>query len=161
MRTWKPSTKNKNLNFCLIFFKSRHTTLIHSNVIQTLGIIERTSESILIAIELARGGNLWHFLSNDFCDLRGDLIDIPYVVVLNWFAQILNGLGYLHSRGVLHGDLTAANILIDVKVKTLRDLDRVTLKLSNMLLSNRMASASHMAPEVTKNFMCQKSDVSF
>lgn len=34
-------------------------------------------------------------------------------VLSNYARQILNGLNYLHSQNVIHGDIKAANILTD------------------------------------------------
>ncbi|KAJ3129568.1 Nucleolar protein 9 [Nowakowskiella sp. JEL0407] len=74
----------------------------HPNIITVYGMC--VSENILV-LEFVGGGSL-------FSHLRTQKSTITAQKVLQFLHQITLGMQYLHSRGVLHGDLKSANILI-------------------------------------------------
>jgi len=99
---------------------------------------------ILIVLELATGGELFEFLSyTGFFDES---------IARTYFQQLMAGVEFCHSKGVVHRDLKPENLLLD---------DQFTLKLADFGFSNVVCAAhklmftecgtpGYMAPEVTK-----------
>lgn len=118
-------------------------------------MVERPNKVNMIAMELASGGCLYRYLYRDI----GQSIHMDDSMIVEWALQITEGLIYMHQFGVIHCDLKTLNILIDIPIKTIEDLKKVTLKLANLSFLNTSSTRSHMAPEVMKNYICRKSDV--
>ncbi|KAI0742205.1 hypothetical protein C8Q80DRAFT_1186590 [Daedaleopsis nitida] len=81
-------------------------SLQHPNVLELLGASSASSDPP------------WFFVSPYY--KNGSLVDylkglpsLDAVDVLKMIHEIAKGMGYLHSKGVLHGDLKAANVLVD------------------------------------------------
>ena len=66
---------------------------------------ENTSDFLNIFLEFVSGGSVQSMLVK-FGKFKESMIRI-------YLTQILNGLDYLHSKGVIHRDIKGANILID------------------------------------------------
>ena len=118
-------------------------------------MVERVNKVNLIAMELAAGKCLYHYLNGEI----GQSVDIDDSIVVHWALQITDGLIYMHQFGIIHCDLKTRNILIDISINTIEDLKNATLKLANVSFLNTTATPSHMAPEVMKNYISRKSDV--
>ncbi|KAI0364174.1 hypothetical protein BV20DRAFT_956762 [Pilatotrama ljubarskyi] len=83
-------------------------TLQHPNVLELLGASSASSDPPWFFVSpYYRNGSLVSYL-------RG-LPSLDAVDVLKMVHQIAKGMAYLHSRDVLHGDLKAANVLVDDK----------------------------------------------
>lgn len=66
--------------------------------------------------------------------------------VLDWFRQAVEGLRYLHSEGILHGDISPKNLLIDAAGRLrLIDFGLATLRDSRASLEG--ATLPYLAPE--------------
>jgi len=100
---------------------------------------------ILVILELATGGELFEFLS--YTGFFEESIARTY------FHQLMAGVEYCHSKGVVHRDLKPENLLLD---------DQFTLKLADFGFSNIVCAAhkmmhtecgtpGYMAPEMFRN----------
>jgi len=99
---------------------------------------------ILIVLELATGGELFEFLSYTGC--------FEESIARTYFQQLMSGVDFCHSKGVVHRDLKPENLLLD---------DEFTLKLADFGFSNIVCAAhklmftecgtpGYMAPEMPK-----------
>ncbi|KLJ11286.1 serine/threonine-protein kinase Chk1 [Blastomyces silverae] len=99
-----------------------------------------------IAMELAEGGDLFDKIEAD----EGVGEDIAHV----YFCQLVNAVGYIHSKGVAHRDIKPENILLsaDGNLK-IADFGLATLyeyRGETKLSSTLCGSPPYIAPEVVK-----------
>ena len=89
------------------------------NIVQIFNSFFNYSESeLVIVMEYCSGISL-------FCYLLGGNLktvienykkqkkNIPEENIIKWLVQMILGLSYIHSNGILHRDLKPANILLD------------------------------------------------
>lgn len=79
------------------------STLSHSCIVTTLGFEEDTPAGPALILEYVEGQSLDEFLSAGPSDSAKDRI----------IDDILDGVDYLHHRGVLHNDIKPSNIVIN------------------------------------------------
>jgi serine/threonine protein kinase len=82
--------------------------LRHESVVKLYETFE-TRRHILLVMELCAGGDLLNFVR------KRKKMDEPLAKVL--FKQIIEGIGYIHSKSILHRDIKLDNILLDGKGK--------------------------------------------
>ncbi len=80
--------------------------LDHPNIIKFLGS-EIINDILFIYLEFIPGGSI-KYLLNKYGTFSSKIIKI-------FLKQILDGLEYLHSKGIVHRDIKSANILVDLK----------------------------------------------
>ncbi|KZT67818.1 kinase-like protein, partial [Daedalea quercina L-15889] len=81
-------------------------SLSHPNVLELLGAFCASSEPPLFFISpYMKNGSLVSYLKG--------LLSLDSVKPLKMIHEIAMGTAYLHSKGVLHGDLKGANVLLD------------------------------------------------
>ncbi|KAJ8080046.1 mitogen-activated protein kinase kinase kinase [Marasmius tenuissimus] len=89
-------------------FRFESTTLKdldHPNIIQYLGFEESTTDLSIF---------LEYFPSDSVGSVLLEHGKLSESVIASFAAQILSGLGYLHLKGILHGNLMPENILVDM-----------------------------------------------
>ncbi|CRJ98676.1 hypothetical protein BN1708_009479 [Verticillium longisporum] len=120
--------------------------LDHDNIVQYLGC-ERKETSISIFLEYISGGSIGSCLRK-----HGSFGES---VVSSLTGQILNGLAYLHREGILHRDLKADNILLDLdgtcKISDFGISKKTDNIYGNDKSNNMQGSVFWMAPEVIRS----------
>ncbi|KAM0327250.1 hypothetical protein ACHAQA_006385 [Verticillium albo-atrum] len=120
--------------------------LDHDNIVQYLGC-ERKETSISIFLEYISGGSIGSCLRK-----HGKFEES---VVSSLTSQILNGLAYLHREGILHRDLKADNILLDLdgtcKISDFGISKKTDNIYGNDKSNNMQGSVFWMAPEVIRS----------
>uniref|UniRef100_V5ER81 Protein kinase n=2 Tax=Kalmanozyma brasiliensis (strain GHG001) TaxID=1365824 RepID=V5ER81_KALBG len=117
--------------------------LDHPHIVSYLGF-EETTTFLSIFLEYVPGGSVGS------CLRKHGKFEEP--TIKSFLHQILSGLAYLHSKGILHRDLKADNILVDFEgickisdFGTVRRSDDIYGNVENMSLQG---SIFWMAPEV-------------
>lgn len=119
--------------------------LEHSNIVQYLGC-ERKEFSISIYLEYIAGGSVGSCLRK-----HGKFEES---VVKSLTHQTLEGLAYLHAEGILHRDLKADNILLDLdgtcKISDFGISKKSDNIYGNDITNSMQGSVFWMAPEVVR-----------
>jgi mitogen-activated protein kinase kinase kinase len=120
--------------------------LDHVNIVQYLGC-ERNETSISIFLEYISGGSVGSCLRK-----HGKFEE---EVVSSLTRQTLSGLAYLHHEGILHRDLKADNILLDLdgtcKISDFGISKKTDNIYGNDVTNNMQGSVFWMAPEVVRS----------
>ncbi|KUJ10630.1 uncharacterized protein LY89DRAFT_700587 [Mollisia scopiformis] len=120
--------------------------LDHVNIVQYLGC-ERKEMSISIFLEYISGGSVGSCLRK-----HGKFEE---TVVSSLTRQTLSGLAYLHREGILHRDLKADNILLDLdgtcKISDFGISKKTDNIYGNDASNNMQGSVFWMAPEVVRS----------
>ena len=137
----KDKIKKKMKN---ILFKENEiiTKFNHINVVYVFQIIEEEND-IYIVMEYCKNGELFDYI------VSHQRLDEDEASV--FFYQLINGVDYIHKKGIAHRDLKPENLLLTVD-KTLKIID---FGLSheydeNSLLKTKCGSPSYAAPELIK-----------
>jgi mitogen-activated protein kinase kinase kinase len=120
--------------------------LEHPNIVQYLGC-ERKEFSISIYLEYISGGSVGS------CLRKHGKFEEP--VVRSLARQTLDGLAYLHEQGILHRDLKADNILLDLdgtcKISDFGISKKTDNIYGNDITNSMQGSVFWMAPEVVRS----------
>ena len=120
--------------------------LEHRNIVQYLGC-ERKEFSISIFLEYISGGSVGSCLRKNG--------KFEESLVRSLTRQTLDGLAYLHDKGVLHRDLKADNILLDVdgtcKISDFGISKKTDNIYGNDITNSMQGSVFWMAPEVVRS----------
>lgn len=88
-----------------------HKTLNHENVIKYFSSFQQLDKFYII-LEYASGGELFDRIEPDF-GMNNDLAH-------KYFCQLISGVDYLHSKGIVHRDIKPENLLLN-------DLDHIKI----------------------------------
>ncbi|KAH8102061.1 kinase-like domain-containing protein [Cristinia sonorae] len=115
LRVYTMMTETQKQNVINSFYRESllWKNLGHDHILPFLGVAEDVFQgSICMVIPWMRNGNLRQYISEQ--TEKGQLTEATFVPAINrWLHQTAMGLAYLHSEGIVHGDLHAGNILVD------------------------------------------------
>ncbi|KAF5364551.1 hypothetical protein D9757_011805 [Collybiopsis confluens] len=129
-----------------------HSILKHIHVLEYIGAVtvepkykDHYIPGIYILLELAAGGDLFDKIAPD--------LGVGDEVAHLYFNQLLDGMEYIHSRGICHRDLKPENILLDIAGNLkISDFGLSSVyRLSNgktRFLTERCGSLPYVAPEL-------------
>lgn len=80
------------------------SSLKHINVIQTLDLVQLHNDSYSEVMEYCAGGDLHTLIAS--------ATTLPEAESNCFFSQLINGVAFLHSMGVVHRDLKPENLLL-------------------------------------------------
>nr|XP_056720690.1 mitogen-activated protein kinase kinase kinase 14 [Euleptes europaea] len=106
------------------------TGVTHAKILPLYGAVKE-GPWVTIFIELMEGGSLGHLLKQ--CGY------LPEDRALDYLAQVLEGLAYLHTLNILHGDVKADNVLLS------SDRSRAVLC--------DFGHAAHLQPDGTEKYL--------
>ncbi|KAF8184154.1 hypothetical protein K438DRAFT_1838429 [Mycena galopus ATCC 62051] len=118
------------------------TSLRHSNVLQMFGVSPLDADPLYVVTQFQPDGNVLRFLERN---PNADRARIVYDVVL--------GMQYLHARGVVHGSLKPANILVGDGKAYVSDYGMIEVQTSGS------HGHRYSSPEAWKGTVSRSSDV--
>ena len=117
----------------------------HKNVVKCYFASENES-SIFIAIEMCYGGDLESYLKK-FKPQKKTL--------RRWLRGLVEGLDYLHSRGIMHRDLKLANFFVSSRVEETAECKLADIgfakRMDRSITATQLGSPLFMAPEIFRN----------
>jgi len=126
-----------------------HQDLIHENVVRLYWGFEEASQYYMI-LELVPDGDLLDFL----CAMKQQ--NIEEARTKRMFRQLIEGVAYLHDKGVVHRDLKPENILVrkgpnnSVPVLKIADFGEAEKVGTDTSMIFRKGTPQTMAPEVSR-----------
>ncbi|GAU92836.1 hypothetical protein RvY_04868 [Ramazzottius varieornatus] len=120
-----------------------HKHLYHDNIIRFIASRE-SPDTNYIFLEYACGGELYDRIEPDY--------GVPRDSCHEWFKALVNGVDYLHQRGILHRDIKPENLLLtDTDVLKISDFGLATVFRADgkiRMINTRRGTPSYVAPEV-------------
>lgn len=116
----------------------------HPNVVALKDVFESRAEVVLI-LELVGGGELFDFIAEKENLLESEAIE--------FMQQILEGLGYMHSKNIAHFDLKPENIMLSDGAPSHPQIKLIDFGLAHLLTPGEEFRSSsgtpqYIAPEV-------------
>ena len=117
--------------------------LRHDSVVKLYETFE-TRRHIMLVMELCAGGDLLNFVR------KRKKMDEPLAKVL--FKQIIEGIGYIHSKSILHRDIKLDNILLDGKGKVkIADFGVSKSVKKGEVMYEQSGTPAYIAPEIIRD----------
>lgn len=133
------------------FKKIEREILIHKDLIH---------EFIVKLIDFSLGENV-KCLILEYCN-NGDLLNfqISEDLIHSFFIKIVNGLSYIHSKGIIHRDIKPENIMIKNGIPKIGDFGLSTICKNSFIKSGRIGTLNYCSQEIIKsNYYNQKTDI--
>uniref|UniRef100_A0A2P2HZS5 non-specific serine/threonine protein kinase n=1 Tax=Hirondellea gigas TaxID=1518452 RepID=A0A2P2HZS5_9CRUS len=133
-----------------------HKMLKHPNIIKFFGS-RREGLMQYMFLEYAVGGELFDRIEPD--------VGMPSDQARRYFTELINGVHYLHSRGVAHRDIKPENLLLDVNdTIKITDFGLATIfrhSKRERMLDKKCGTRPYMAPELLaeKEYLAQPADL--
>ncbi|CDW78816.1 UNKNOWN [Stylonychia lemnae] len=130
--------KNKVMHEVGILLRMRHPSVV--KLYETF----ETGRHILLVMELCAGGDLLNYVRK-----RRKLKEDSAKLI---FRQIIEGLGYIHSKNILHRDIKLDNILLDGKGKVkIADFGVSKLVKPGETMREQCGTPAYIAPEIIRD----------
>jgi len=125
-----------------------HLNIVNLIEYSTSGFVEKSNgkkeEVIYIALELAKGGELFDYVAS-----TGRFSE---PIARFYFKQMIEGLDYVHKKGVTHRDLKPENLLYDqefnLKIADFGFAAPIAGKDGSGSCKTKLGTESYMAPEI-------------
>ncbi|XP_075961817.1 death-associated protein kinase 2 isoform X1 [Anarhichas minor] len=116
----------------------------HSNIVTLKDVFESRAEVVLV-LELVSGGELFDFIAEKENLLESEAIE--------FMKQILEGLGFMHSKNIGHFDLKPENIMLSDKVAAQPNIKLIDFGLAHHFhqgeeYKSTSGTPQYIAPEV-------------
>ncbi|KAM6904306.1 death-associated protein kinase 2 isoform 2-T2 [Lycodopsis pacificus] len=116
----------------------------HSNIVTLKDVFESRAEVVLV-LELVSGGELFDFIAEKENLLESEAIE--------FMKQILEGLGFMHSKNISHFDLKPENIMLSDKVAAQPNIKLIDFGLAHHFhqgeeYKSTSGTPQYIAPEV-------------
>lgn len=120
-----------------------HKSLNHDNIVKFYSSFQHLDKFYII-LEYASGGELFDRIEPDL----GMNVELAHT----YFTQLINGVEYLHAKGIVHRDIKPENLLLnDFDQIKIADFGLATLfqyRGKERLLNSPCGTAPYVAPEV-------------
>lgn len=134
---------------------------------EALSTTELTHPNIVNIYDVGEGNHPYIVMEYvDGLDLKEYIIEnhpVPYKKVINIMDQVLSGIDYAHSRGVIHRDIKPHNILIDHEENVkITDFGIAIAISSNSITQTNslLGSVQYISPEQARgNIVTKQSDI--
>ena len=136
--TEKEYVKKLTSEFCI------SSTLHHTNVVETVDLVQDENRHWCEVMEFCPGGDLYAAIK------RGGMAQLEIECI---FKQTMNGIAYLHSMGVAHRDIKPENLLLDAQGRVkitdfgVSDVFRMCWEKSTHYSKGLCGSEPYIAPE--------------
>eukprot|EP00754_Rhynchopus_humris_P020284 Rhum_TRINITY_DN14689_c14_g2::Rhum_TRINITY_DN14689_c14_g2_i1::g.109861::m.109861 len=133
-------------------------SLHHENLVNLIELVNREDlREMWVIIELVEGVELMYKIDQASVRRRGSVGGLSEPAARNYFQQLVVGLNYVHSQGVVHRDLKPENILIthddvckitDFGLSNVQNTDTMGQVPPNMNMQTCCGTPYYVAPEV-------------
>ena len=118
--------------------------LNHPNVVKLLEVVNGAKSNGESAVYL-----VFEFIENDLENLIAEKRDFSVFEKKFILFSILNGVAFLHAKGIIHRDIKAENVLVEKNKIKLADFGLArTIERNTCFLTPKVASLWYRAPEV-------------
>ena len=136
----KKNISNEKAKRKILYETNLMRTLYHPAVTKILETFE-TDKYMLIIMEYISGGNLQNFVKKrrKLCEKTARIL----------FRQLIQGIKYIHSKGIVHRDIKLENILLDLNnIVKICDFGVGKLTQKGQKLLDQCGTPVYMAPEI-------------
>ncbi|CAE7716603.1 CPK2 [Symbiodinium pilosum] len=127
---------------------SIHKVTDHPNILRLLEIFE-DDKNLFLVTELCGAGDLWRLLQANQDEFSASMISEEEAFEI--LKQVLNSVGYLHSRGIVHRDLKPGNFLCCAPDSDAVDQKNVAGKIRIIKLADfGVSSCCHVKHRLTR-----------
>ena len=138
----KQNLTNEKAKKKILYETNLMRSLYHPSVTKILETFE-TDKYMLIIMEYISGGNLQNFVRKrrKLCEKTARIL----------YRQLIQGIKYIHSKGIVHRDIKLENILLDLNnIVKICDFGVGKLTEKGQKLSDQCGTPVYMAPEIIK-----------